>query len=241
MRNVPKVLVIDDSETACLFMACALEKAGYQVLTAADGREGLTKALQERPQCLILDVILPEVNGFEVCRRLRVMDPQRRLAIILVSTKSTSLDQAWGLRQGADRYLPKPFTEGTLVQLVGDVLPEGFRPPAAPQQVIGNQPRPSAQQPLPDWQKLIPHRREDTDLLTASNPLAGSVAISDKQARHLYAAIDGRKNVEELCKVTRLDMKEVYKALQTLLAQHRIQLYKPPEPLADTPLFLNDR
>ena len=122
MVTPPKVLVVDDSVTASLFIAHALRKAGYKVITAADGNEGLTKALQERPECLILDVVLPGVSGFGVCRQLRSIDPQRSLSIIMVSNKNTQLDQSWGLRQGADRYLPKPFTEETLVRTVEEVL-----------------------------------------------------------------------------------------------------------------------
>ena len=118
----PKVLVVEDSASSSLFITQALRKAGYRVITAADGNEGLTKALQERPQCLILDVVLPGVSGFGVCRQLRSIDPQRSLSIIMVSNKNTHLDQSWGLRQGADRYLPKPFTEETLVRTVEEVL-----------------------------------------------------------------------------------------------------------------------
>ena len=118
----PKVLVVEDSASSSLFITQALRKAGYRVITAADGNEGLTKALQERPQCLILDVVLPGVSGFGVCRQLRSIDPQRSLSIIMVSNKNTQLDQSWGLRQGADRYLPKPFTEETLVRTVAEVL-----------------------------------------------------------------------------------------------------------------------
>jgi len=118
----PKVLVIDDSATSSLFMSQALRKAGYKVITAVNGNEGLTKALSERPHCLILDVVLPGVSGFGVCRQLRSIDPQRNLSIIMVSSKNTQLDQAWGLRQGADRYLAKPFTEEILLQTVEEVL-----------------------------------------------------------------------------------------------------------------------
>jgi DNA-binding response OmpR family regulator len=118
----PKVLVVEDSASSSLFITQALQKAGYRVITAIDGNEGLTKALQERPQCLILDVVLPGVSGFGVCRQLRSIDPQRSLSIIMVSNKNTQLDQSWGLRQGADRYLPKPFTEETLVRTVEEVL-----------------------------------------------------------------------------------------------------------------------
>ncbi len=122
MVTSPKVLVIDDSATSSLFITQALRKAGYRVTTAVNGNEGLTKALQERPHCLILDVVLPGVSGFGVCRQLRALDPQHSLSIIMVSSKSTQLDQSWGLRQGADRYLPKPFTEEILLHTVEEVL-----------------------------------------------------------------------------------------------------------------------
>lgn len=124
MPNSAKVLVIDDSTTLCLIMASALEKAGYRVLTASNGNEGLAKALQERPHCVIIDVVLPGISGFGLCRQLRALDPQRSLSIIMISTKNTSLDHTWGLRQGADRYLPKPFSDKALVQTVEEVLRE---------------------------------------------------------------------------------------------------------------------
>ena len=119
MANSVKVLIIDDSATLCLIMARALEKAGYQVLTASDANEGLVKALRERPHCVIIDVVLPGISGFGLCRQLRAVDPQRNLSIIMISTKNTSLDHTWGLRQGADRYLAKPFAMQELVARVG--------------------------------------------------------------------------------------------------------------------------
>jgi len=122
--NSAKVLVIDDSTTLCLIMARALEKAGYLVIIASNGNEGLAKALQERPHCVIIDVVLPGISGFGLCRQLRALDPQRNLSIIMVSTKNTNLDHSWGLRQGADRYLPKPFSDEALVQTVEEVLRE---------------------------------------------------------------------------------------------------------------------
>jgi DNA-binding response OmpR family regulator len=224
---VPKVLVIDDSATVCLFMASALEKAGYQVIIATDGRDGLMKALQERPDCLVLDVVLPGVSGFDVCRQLRARDPLRRVPIIMVSVKDTPLDQNWGLGQGADRYLPKPFSEETLVQLVKEVLSERFRPPWTQRIAVVNPPSPSREEPSLTLNKLIPHRSEDANLMSSSNPLSRSVVISDKQARRLYAAIDGQKNVEELCMVIHLDVKQAPKVLQLLLDQQLIHLYGP--------------
>ncbi len=124
MPHAAKVLVIDDSATLCLIMARALENAGYRVIIASNGNEGLAKALQERPHCVIIDVVLPGISGFGLCRQLRALDPQRYLSIIMVSTKNTSLDRSWGLRQGADRYLPKPFSDETLVHTVEEVIRE---------------------------------------------------------------------------------------------------------------------
>lgn len=127
MVNAVKILVIDDSATSCLMMARALQKGGYQVFTASNGHEGMTTLLQERPHCLILDVVLPGVNGFALCRQLRSIDPRRTLSIIMVSTKNTPWDLNWSLRQGADRYLPKPFSDEQLLQTVEEVLAEHIR------------------------------------------------------------------------------------------------------------------
>lgn len=122
MFLAPRILVIDDSATLRLLMARALQKFGCKVSIASNGPDGLSKALQERPDCIILDVLLPGINGFSLCRQLRAMDPEHDLSIIMVSSKNTPLDQHWGLRQGADRYLPKPFTEEQLVGAVKEVL-----------------------------------------------------------------------------------------------------------------------
>ena len=126
MAQLPMVLIIDDSLTSRLLMANALQKAGYDVITASDGSEGWMKAFRARPRCIILDVVLPGVDGFKLCRRLRALDPYRKLSIIMVSVKNTTLDHTWGLRQGADRYLSKPFSDEALIKLVGDVIAEHF-------------------------------------------------------------------------------------------------------------------
>jgi DNA-binding response OmpR family regulator len=106
-------------------MARALQKAGYQVITALNGQDGLMKAFRDRPHCLILDVVLPGgMSGFGLCRQLRSIDPRHTLSIILVSTKNTPLDHNWAIRQGADRYLIKPFTEELFLRTVEEVLAE---------------------------------------------------------------------------------------------------------------------
>ena len=122
LQNPVKILVVDDSPTICLFVTRALEKAGYRVITASTANEGLQKIFQVRPHCIVIDVVLPGMSGFSLCRQIRSYDPQRRVPIIMVSTKNTPLDQSWGLRQGADRYLPKPFTDEMLVTAVHEVM-----------------------------------------------------------------------------------------------------------------------
>ncbi|MFL5660607.1 MAG: response regulator transcription factor [Ktedonobacteraceae bacterium] len=124
MVKAPKVLVVDDSATSMHLMTQSLRRAGYDVTTAASGNEGLAKAVRERPHCLILDVVLPGVSGYGVCRQLRSLDPERNLSIIMVSSKDTPMDQKWGLRQGADRYLTKPVSEEALIRTVYEVLTE---------------------------------------------------------------------------------------------------------------------
>ena len=103
-------------------MAHVLEQAGYNVSVAGSAREGWQKVLQEKPRCLLLDVVLPDISGFQACRHFRANIPKQALAIILISTKNTALDKAWGMRQGADDYLAKPFSEAALLQAVHNAL-----------------------------------------------------------------------------------------------------------------------
>ncbi len=87
---------------------------------------------------------------------------------------------------------------------------------------------------------IIPQRVEATNLLKSSNPLANSIGIADKKARRLFAAIDGRKDVGELCVSLNMDSKEAYLALQILVAQDRIQLYEPEGGQLDRSVFLDN-
>ncbi len=87
--------------------------------------------------------------------------------------------------------------------------------------------------------ELVPHRRQDTDLMTTSSPLSNSIIISDKKARHLYTVIDGRNNVKDLCAITHLDVKEISLALQLLLVEQHIQLYDPLGQVVDNLPSLN--
>jgi twitching motility two-component system response regulator PilH len=106
---------VDDSWTDLTLMATPLRESGYEVITAVDGDEALEKVLHEHPQCVLLDIVLPKQNGFQVCRRLKSMEESRHIPVILISGKNTPLDKRWGLQQGADLYITKPFTREELL------------------------------------------------------------------------------------------------------------------------------
>ena len=113
-----KILVVDDSWTELTMMVAPLRDSGFEVVTAVDGEEAIEKVFKERPQCIVLDVVLPKQNGFQVCRRLKNLEASRHIPIILLTSKSTPVDRAWGLRQGADLYMTKPFKSDELVASV---------------------------------------------------------------------------------------------------------------------------
>ena len=121
-QNVPTVLVVDDSWTELSIIAAPLYANGFQVLTAVDGDEAIEKALTNKPSCIILDVVLPKQNGFQVCRKLRATDTCHTTPIILLSSKNTPQDRHWGIQQGANIYLTKPFQPDELVASVRSLL-----------------------------------------------------------------------------------------------------------------------
>ncbi len=110
-----KILVVDDSWTELTMIVTPLRNSGFEVVTAVDGDEAVEKVFKEHPQCIILDVVLPKQNGFQVCRKLKGLEISRHIPIILLTSKNTALDKSWGLRQGADLYVTKPFDSNELV------------------------------------------------------------------------------------------------------------------------------
>ena len=117
-----KVLVVDDSWTDLTLIATPLRESGYDVITAVDGDEAVEKVVQERPHLVVMDVILPKQNGFQLCRKLKQMDVAQNIPIILISSKNTALDKRWGMQQGADLYLTKPFNKDELLASVRSLV-----------------------------------------------------------------------------------------------------------------------
>ncbi len=103
-------------------MLQALEGSGYTILTATDGEEALAKVAETTPDLVLLDVVLPGRNGYQVCRELKNMPGTRDIKVVLVSSKSQDFDLYWGMRQGADAYLTKPFEAEQLRNRVAEQL-----------------------------------------------------------------------------------------------------------------------
>lgn len=110
-----KIVIVDDSWTDLTLMATCLQERGFAVVTAVDGVEALEKIETERPACVVLDVIMPRQNGFQVCRTIK---ERHQIPVILVSRKNTPLDRRWGLQQGAVAYLTKPVDREELIASV---------------------------------------------------------------------------------------------------------------------------
>ncbi len=122
---MPKILVVDDEPDAIELIKFNLKNAGYDVLTAADGDEALKKARAHSPDLIVLDVMLPEVDGLEVCKILR-RDPRiSATPIIMLTAKAAEIDRVLGLELGADDYVTKPFSPRELVLRIKRLLKAG--------------------------------------------------------------------------------------------------------------------
>ena len=117
-----KVLVVDDQPHIVRLIQVNLEKEGFEVATARDGVEGITMVRELRPDLVILDVIMPRKDGFEVLREIKADEALAETPVILLTVKSHNADIVEGLREGAELYLPKPFHPKELVSLVKRVL-----------------------------------------------------------------------------------------------------------------------
>lgn len=122
VQIVKRVLVVDDSKTQQLFLGRILEGNGYQKLTAMDGETGIALARSERPDLILMDVVMPRMNGFQATRRISQDPLTADIPIIILSGKDMACDRVWGLRQGARYYLTKPVEKTELMACVESVL-----------------------------------------------------------------------------------------------------------------------
>ncbi len=109
------VLIVDDSPTQTHALRTSLEKHGYDIATANNGQDGVRKAQELHPDLILMDVIMPHLNGFQATRELSRHPETAAIPVVMVTTKDEESDRVWGIRQGAVDYLVKPVTERELL------------------------------------------------------------------------------------------------------------------------------
>ncbi|MBR8831348.1 MAG: Transcriptional regulatory protein AfsQ1 [Chroococcopsis gigantea SAG 12.99] len=115
-------LIIEDSLTEREIISHYLKQAGVSVSIAKSGEEALEQLNSSLPDLIILDVVLPGRSGFEICRELKSEEKTSKIPIIMCSTKGSEMDKFWGMRQGADAYIPKPIDEEIFVRTVRQLI-----------------------------------------------------------------------------------------------------------------------
>jgi len=127
MNGKQKILVVEDDEGIMLGIEENLKFAGYDVISAVDGNDGLRRATVDHPDLIVLDIMLPEMSGYEICRRLR--DQGKQIPIIMLSARGEEFDKLHGFEMGADDYITKPFSVDELIARIKAVLARGTRAP----------------------------------------------------------------------------------------------------------------
>lgn len=117
-----RILIAEDDEDLRDLLVCTVRKAGYQAVTADGGTPCLRKAIDEKPDLILLDIMLPDISGTDICRRLRSDNATATTPVIMLSAKTEEVDRILGLELGADDYVTKPFSPRELVVRIGKVL-----------------------------------------------------------------------------------------------------------------------
>ena len=124
-----RILIVDDSPSQLLGIQRIVEKLGHESITAEDGAAGVEVAKRELPDMVLMDVVMPNLNGFQATRTLSRDATTKHIPVILVTTKDQDTDRMWGLRQGAKAYLTKPFSEDELAEVIERIFSTTETPP----------------------------------------------------------------------------------------------------------------
>ncbi len=117
-----KVLIVDDSMTQRQLMSSTLEHSGHTVCIATDGIEALEQLQHLQPDIVVLDIIMPRMNGYEVCRSIKTNPKTQHVPVVICSSKTEEFDRYWGMKQGADAYLAKPFKAEEFLSTIENLL-----------------------------------------------------------------------------------------------------------------------
>ena len=120
-----RILIVDDSPSQLMGIRRIVEKLGHEALTAEDGAAGVEAAKRELPDLILMDVVMPNLNGFQATRSITREPTTKHIPIVLVTTKDQDTDRVWGMRQGAKAYITKPFNESALIEVINGLLSAG--------------------------------------------------------------------------------------------------------------------
>jgi two-component system alkaline phosphatase synthesis response regulator PhoP len=126
-----KILVVDDEIYIVHILDFSLGIEGYEVMTALDGEQALAKVAQDRPDLIVLDIMMPKLDGYETCKALKQNPATHDIPVILLSAKGRNVDQKVGFEVGADDYITKPFSPRKLVERINAILGQTSRQDAA--------------------------------------------------------------------------------------------------------------
>jgi twitching motility two-component system response regulator PilH len=117
-----KILIVDDSPTELHVLAKILKQGGHEAVTATDGEAGIAAAQAQAPDAILMDIVMPGINGFQATRKLSRNPKTQHIPVLMVTTKDQDTDREWGMRQGAKGYLVKPVDGRELLQKLGELL-----------------------------------------------------------------------------------------------------------------------
>ncbi len=113
-----KVLLVEDSPSELELMSHYLQDSGYEIIKATGAKEALEIAINEQPNAIVTDIVMPGMSGFELCRSLKRNPATVNISIIISSSKNQAIDKLWGIKQGADAYLTKPYSREQLLNVI---------------------------------------------------------------------------------------------------------------------------
>ena len=116
--TIKKIMVVDDSPTERAFMEGVLKKRGYEVLLVDSGEKAIERSKSDKPDLILMDVVMPGLNGFQATRAITREESTKHIPVIICTTKDQETDKIWGLRQGAKDYVTKPVNEGELIEKI---------------------------------------------------------------------------------------------------------------------------
>lgn len=116
------ILIVEDTPSEMELISYYLRESGYSVISAVTAKDGLNKAIERKPDVIVTDVVMPGMSGFELCRNLKKHPATERVPIVICTSKNQEIDRLWGMKQGADAYITKPFTREQLIRIIRSVV-----------------------------------------------------------------------------------------------------------------------